>query len=168
MANVNNKFGFRLSRKRGKCVESNPYTAAAGADIPEGSPVKLQANGSVAVYAAGDGKILGVAAATWKDGSIHPVFVYDDPESVFEGQATTFSSVDVGQNVDVAATPTTDPSTGRSGDGFDGATYASTAALPFKVLGLSDRDGNEFGAFAKIDCKLNNSVKGSGDGSTGV
>lgn len=168
MANVDNEFGFRLSRKRGKCVESNPYTAASGSDIAEGAPVKLQADGTVAEYAQGDGKILGVAAATYKDGVDSKIYVYDDPEAVFEGQATTFAAADVGANCDVIAAPTDDPLTGRSGQAFDGATYAATAALPFKVIGLADRDGNEEGANAKIDCKLNNCVKGSGDGSAGV
>lgn len=168
MANVDEKFGFRLSRKRGKCVEAVQYRKKAGVAIYEGDLLKLDANGEADLFVAGDGKCLGVAAHTSKAASTSPIAVYDDPEAIFEAQASTAVAADGGANADIAAAPTPNTDLGRSGQQVDGATFAATPTLPLKVLELSDRDGNEAGAAAKVYVKLNNCVKGSGDGSTGV
>lgn len=168
MANIDSPFGFLLSRKRGKCVETNEYTVGAVQIIREGMPLSLTSGGIVAPY-TGTGKILGVAAhsANGNEGDTK-IAVYDDPEAVFEAQASTFAAADIGANALVGSIGTVDPLTGRSTAFVDGATYAVDASHPFKVVDFSDREGNEYGAFAKIYVQLNNSVRGSGDGSTGV
>lgn len=165
MANVDKVYGFRLERSEGKCIVANKYVKQAGAAFYPGDTVKLEATGDVSKYAAGEGKILGVVAE-YEDAASTECFVYDDPSAVYRVQATTATAADVGANADISATDTPDTNLRQSGNEIDGGTFAATATLPWKVEGIAA--GQEDGADADVLVKMNNCVKGSGDGSTGI
>jgi hypothetical protein len=98
------------------------------------------------------------------------VMVADDPNLIFEVQTSngTLTAADVGLNANfaVAAGSTT---TGASGMTLDAATVATTATLPLKIVGFSQRVDNEVGnASAKVLVKLNNHQFNSGTGTAGV
>lgn len=98
--------------------------------------------------------------------------VIDDPNAVFEIQeesnGTALAATEVGLN--------TIPVVG-TGNGFisgwqlrsaTGATPATTATLQLRLLGLSRRVGNGFGAYAKWLVKFNVHELGTGTGAAGV
>jgi hypothetical protein len=96
--------------------------------------------------------------------------VADNPNQLFEVQTSngTLGVADVGLNANfaVAAGSTT---TGTSGMTLDVATAATTATLPLKIMGFSQRVDNEVGnANAKVIVKINNHQFGSSTGTAGV
>jgi hypothetical protein len=98
------------------------------------------------------------------------VLVADDPNLIFEVQTSngTLTAADVGLNANfaVAAGST---ATGASGMTLDAGTVATTATLPLKIVGFSQRVDNEVGnANAKVLVKLNNHQFNSGTGTAGV
>lgn len=106
------------------------------------------------------------------------VLVADAPDLIFEvEQATgsnaayTFLIADVGLNVGhttVAGSTTT----GNSGTAIDMSTKATTATLPWKIVGAVQRPDNETisgtSTSVKILVKANAHVFGNGTGATGV
>lgn len=98
------------------------------------------------------------------------VLVADDPNTIYEVQTSngTLTAADVGlnANIAVAAGSTT---TGTSGVTLDAGTVATTATLPLKIVGFSQRVDNEVGnANAKVLVKINNHQFNSGTGTAGV
>jgi len=96
-------------------------------------------------------------------------WVVDDPNVIFEIQASNGTPAvgDVNNNVNiaVAAGSTT---TGQSGMTADVATILTTATLPLRIMGFSQRADNEIAASAKYLVKINNHQLGSGTGVLGV
>jgi hypothetical protein len=106
------------------------------------------------------------------------VLVCDAPDMIYEvEQATgsnasyTFLVADIGLNAGhttVAGSTTT----GASGAALDMAGKATTATLPWKILGAVQRPDNETvsgtSTSVKLLVKLNQAVLGGGTGSTGV
>lgn len=96
-------------------------------------------------------------------------WVVDDPNVIFEIQASNGTPAvgDVNNNVNiaVAAGSTT---TGQSGMTADVGTILTTATLPLRIMGFSQRADNEIGASAKYLVKINNHQLGSGTGVLGV
>jgi hypothetical protein len=96
-------------------------------------------------------------------------WVVDDPMVVFEVQASngTPAAGDVNNNINiaVAAGSTT---TGQSGMTADVGTILTTATLPLRIVGFSQRADNEIGASAKYLVKINNHQLGGGTGVAGV
>lgn len=166
MANVDRIYGFRLFKNAGREIRAVKYTKTAGAAIYPGDAVKLIAAGTVSKFAQGDGKVLGVCAE-YATSAATEIYVYDDPQALFEAQITTFAAADVGLNTDISGTDTPDTDLRQSGNELDAGENATTVGLPFKLLGLSPKAGNEVGADADVLVKMNNSVLG-GDGSTGI
>lgn len=90
------------------------------------------------------------------------VLVNTDPNTLYEiqedGVGGQLSAADIGLNADfiVAAGNAFNK---RSGVMLDTSTKAATATLPLKIIGLSQRPGNEFGAYAKVVVKINASTE---------
>lgn len=98
--------------------------------------------------------------------------VADDPNILFEIQeefnGTALAATDIGLNtIPVIA----------AGNGFNsgwqlrsatGATPATTATLQLRLMGLIQRPGNEFGAYAKHLVQINVHELGHGTGAAGV
>lgn len=167
MANVDKAYGFRLFKTSGKQPIATKYVKTAGAAIYPGDAVKVVAAGTVSKYADGDGVgVLGVAAEYAASAS-DEVWVYDDPDYIFECQITTFAAADVGLNTDIGA-DSPDADLRYSGNELDAGANDVTATLPFKILGLSPKPGNEVGANADVLVKINQHVLGGGTGATGI
>ncbi len=85
------------------------------------------------------------------------VLVADDPNIKFEiqevGTGTQLTSAEVGLNANFVAAA---PGTYASGFMLGNTAEATTATLDLKLLGLVQRPGNEFGAFAKWEVAINN------------
>jgi hypothetical protein len=96
-------------------------------------------------------------------------WVVDDPSVLFEVQASNgtpaVGDVNNNANIAVAAGSTT---TGQSGMTLDVATITTTATLPLRIVGFSQRADNEVAASAKYIVKINNHQLGSSTGVAGV
>lgn len=97
-------------------------------------------------------------------------WVVDDPNVIFEIQASNGTPAvgDVNNNINiaVAAGSTT---TGQSGMTADVGTILTTATLPLRIVGFSQRvDNDNASASAKYLVKINNHQLGSGTGVAGV
>lgn len=98
------------------------------------------------------------------------VLVADSPDLVFEVQTSngTLALGDVGNNANfaVAAGSLT---TGTSGMTLDVGTVATTATLPLKIVGFSQRvDNDNTSANSKVLVKFNNDQFAGGTGTAGV
>lgn len=97
------------------------------------------------------------------------VLVADDPEMLFEIQAsgsTAVADVGLNANVTVAAGST---ATGNSGMQLDTASQATTATLQLKIVEFSQRQDNDpTSANAKIVVQINNHQLRGGTGTAGV
>jgi hypothetical protein len=98
------------------------------------------------------------------------VYVSDDPNVLYEVQTSNGTAAlgDVGNNANfaVAAGST---STGTSGMTLDVGTILTTATLPLKIMGFTQRvDNDNTSAAAKLLVKLNNDQYMGGTGTAGV
>lgn len=170
MANANSPFGLRAVRHlSGGVIRLSEYSIASAynTNIFFGDQVEMTGTGkNIALAAAGNVDSIGVfGGCRYVDSQGNQVFskhwpantvateivalVYDDPNIVFEAQASTIAAADVGQLADWNA-GTGSTVTGVSGGYIDGATYAATNAT-FRVLGLVPRVDNAYGAYAKVE-----------------
>ena len=102
------------------------------------------------------------------------VLVADAPDVIYEVEATTggssysFAATDIGQNANLYAGAGS-TTTGNSQYSLDCGDMGTTATLPFKIVGTSQRVGNEStGAATKVLVQLNNSQFKGGTGTAGV
>lgn len=102
------------------------------------------------------------------------VLVADAPDVVFEVEATnagsaySFAVADVGQNANLYAGAGS-TTTGTSAHSLDLNDKGTTATLPFKILGVSQRVDNEItGNYTKVLVKINNHQFNGGTGTAGV
>jgi len=168
-------------------IRTNDYSIATNYNVKmhHGDPVILTGTGrNVAIGGAGAEETLGVfAGCSYLDSSgkqKHSPYwtgeitntnivahVYDDPYLVFEVQADTIAEGDVGNQMDLAEGTGNDTS-GQSGAYLDESTKGTTGA-GFLVLGLVNREGNAYGAYAKVEAVwAENTVKGVVSGVGGV
>lgn len=178
--------------------QANLYSIAAGyaTELAVGDPVissgTADANGVPGIaLAAATGAIRGVIVALGKteglmanpsnldstkrpasDAAAWYAMVADDPAVVFEIQeqsnGTALAATEVGLNqVPILAAAGTYQS-GWQLASYSGATPATTATLPLRLLGLSRKPGNAFGAYAKWLVKINVHELGGGTGAAGV
>lgn len=138
MANKNQPRGLR---PHGRVLRMRPYVA--GSTIYANAAVSLAADGQV--DAATSGKLLGVAAnyAT----ANQTVFVYDDPQQLFEVEGdTAVAAADIGLNctLNAGTDSTTYKLSGQTAD-IDG-TMADTATLSLQILGHVPQSDNEVNA----------------------
>jgi len=86
------------------------------------------------------------------------VWVADDPALVFEIQEDAvggaLAATNVGQNVDLIS-GSGSTVTGLSAFQADSSTAATTNTLQLRILGFSQKTGNEIGANAKIEVAIN-------------
>lgn len=168
MANTNAPFGLKPLRSlKGGSIVANEYSIASGysSEIGMGHPVEMTGTGkNIQLSAAGNVDACGVfigcqyvnAAGEQKFSKNWPAstvatyikaFVVDDPDVIFEAQVSTLAEADIGQLADLAAGTA---SNGVSGMYIDAATLAATNAT-FRILRLSNRPSNEYGAYAKAE-----------------
>ena len=185
MANVNKPFGLRpvgnlsatgAQKQYGYQIEAGYGTAIYQGDLVvvyDGYIIKYDAS----THAAPTGVFNGVQyndptradKPTWKNyypGSITPNIgpivceVLDDPSQLFLIQAAgTITQADIGKNADPTPATTGSNITGVSAGSL--GTPAKTAALTFKIVGLSEQAGNSLGQYAVLVVKLNQHQYGS-------
>ena len=185
MANVNKPFGLRpvgnlsatgAQKQYGYQIQAGYATAIYQGDLVvvyDGYIIKYDAS----THAAPTGVFNGVQyndptradKPTWKNyypGSITPNIgpivceVLDDPSQLFLIQAAgTITQAEIGKNADPTASTTGSNITGVSAGSL--GTPAKTAALTFKIVGLSEQAGNELGQYAVVVVKLNQHQYGS-------
>lgn len=90
------------------------------------------------------------------------VLVADAPDLIFEVEATnagsaySFAVADVGQNANIAAGAGSTV-TGNSAHSLDLNDKGTAATLPFKIVGVAQRVGNEItGNYTKVNVQINN------------
>jgi hypothetical protein len=71
------------------------------------------------------------------------------------------AQANIGKNADPTASTTGSTVTGISSGSLSSASIAKTAALTFKIVGLSEQPDNEFGNYAVVVVKLNQHQYGS-------
>jgi hypothetical protein len=185
MANVNKPFGLRpvgnlsatgAQKQYGYQIEAGYATAIYQGDLVvvyDGYIIKYDA----ATHVAPTGVFNGVQyndptradKPTWKNyypGNITPNIgqivceVLDDPSQLFLIQAAgTITQADIGKNADPTAATSGSNITGVSAGTL--GTPAKTAALTFKIVGLSEQAGNALGQYAVLVVKLNQHQYGS-------
>ena len=185
MANVNKPFGLRpvgnlsatgAQKQYGYQIEAGYATAIYQGDLVvvyDGYIIKYDASTHVAPTGVFNGVQYNdptrADKPTWKNyypGNITPNIgqidceVLDDPSQLFLIQAAgTITQADIGKNADPTAATTGSNITGVSAGSL--GTPAKTAALTFKIVGLSEQAGNELGQYAVLVVKLNQHQYGS-------
>ena len=187
MANVNKPFGLRPSgnlsatgaqKQYGYQIEDNYGTAIYQGDLVvvyDGYIIKYDAS----THAAPTGVFNGCQyndptradKPTWKNyypGSINintgiiACEVLDDPSQLFLVQADgNVTQANIGKNADPTAATTGSTTSGVSAGSLSSASIAKTAALTFKIVGLSEQAGNSLGQYAVLVVKLNQHQYGS-------
>jgi len=181
MANTNAPFGARFIKSlQPNCLTGgiNTYTVPAtdstaiflGDFVTHQGTSAIGANGQylpvIAQSAAAD-KVTGIVIGFNPDrdyesqvyrtaSTLRDVLVLDDPYAKFELQASngTFAVTMVGQNMDIAVAAGSTV-TGLSGMTADVGTVAGTATLPVRIVGISNRENNEIGAYTVLECIMN-------------
>lgn len=144
------------------------YTVKAASTIYAGDLVRMvsAASGTVeqAPEGAGDDAIGVAAHSVFSDDSDRDLLVHDNPDTIFEIECDgAISASDVGKMADIAPgsgrtiVGTYDPKRANR-RGISGAflkySTIGTGSAQAKVLGLVDRPGNEWGAYAKVKVVL--------------
>jgi hypothetical protein len=172
MANTQGPWGFRPVRRLDGAAPNyqyNPYQLAYNNanTIAKGDPVKLLASGFIDVLAPG---VIAPFGIFWGCSYIDPNFqrtvwlnawkapslastvivtawVYDDPNLVFEAQSgnsasSGYAQGNVGNNTNFGGQST--PNAGGLSQAYaDQATINTTATLPFRIIGLGQKIGND-------------------------
>jgi len=157
MANTNDAFGAVPVKTEGKQSRVTYYTKKTGAALAPGDFVIADAAGNVTIATGGDGvTLLGVAAEYKASTDVTAIAVYDDPETVFEIQASAdLQAADVFQNANVVATAL-DSTLLQSKQALDSASLGTGITKQLKVLGLSKSPTAEWGSYATARVKINN------------
>jgi hypothetical protein len=155
MPNVNAPFGARLLNSEGKQFRVNRYVKKSGAAIFEGDFVIQDATGTVTIAGA-TGTLLGVAMEYKASADVSEIAVCDDPEAVFEIQASAnLVQTDVLSNAQIVATAGS-TSLNRAQSALDSANIATDATHQLKILGKSEIDDNAYGSYCRAKVKINN------------
>jgi hypothetical protein len=187
MANVNKPFGLRpignlsatgAQKQYGYQIADNQSGAIYQGDIVvvyDGYIIKYDA----ATHAAPTGVFNGCQyndptranKPTWKNyypGSVDITTgqidceVLDDPNQLFLVQADgAVTQANIGKNADPTASTTGSTTTGVSAGTLSSSSIAKTAALTFKIVGLSAQADNALGSYAVVVVKLNQHQYGS-------
>jgi hypothetical protein len=178
--------------------QANLYSIAAayGTALAIGDPVissgTADANGvpGIAIY-GGTGAIRGVIVGLGKyeglmanpsnldityrpasDAAVWYAMVVDDPNVIFEVQedssATQLAATEVGLNTILVTGTNNGYVSGWQLSSYGTATPNTTATLAVRLLGLSRRSDNAFGAYAKWLVQINVHELGHGTGAAGV
>jgi hypothetical protein len=187
MANVNKPFGLRpvgnlsatgAQKQYGYQIADNQAGAIFQGDLVvvyDGYIIKYDASTHTAPTGVFNGcqyyDPTRANKPTWKNyypGSINidqgiiACEVLDDPSQLFLVQADgAVVQANIGKNADPTASTTGSTVTGISAGSLSSASIAKTAALTFKIVGLSDQPDNAFGDYAVVVVKLNQHQYGS-------
>lgn len=183
MANPNTPVGLKAVRMAGSGKESGGlnlyyHPASDATALYIGDPVVKNGSADAAgvpgcVRAATTGAITGVVEGFVPDGVTDRVgygaastafylLVRDDPAELFEIQeAAGMAAADIGLNANLAS-GSGSAYTRRSGFMLDPAGKATTATLQLKIIGLSPKPNNNFGAYNKLLVKINNHTESAG------
>lgn len=183
MANPNTPIGLKAVRDAGSGKDSGGlnlyyHPASDATALFIGDPIVKNGSADAAgvpgcVRAVAAGPITGVVEGFVPDGvtnlagygaasTAFYVLVRDDPSELFEIQENTgLAAADIGLNANmtIAAGSTFNR---RSGVTLDATSKATTATLALKMIGLSPKPKNDFGAFNKVLVKINNHTESSG------
>lgn len=178
MANNDAPMGLvPVKHSRGGTVRSSEYNIASAlaANIFRGDLVKSTGTGrNITVCAAGEravGVFMGVNyvdsagnvtfSPRWATGTVLATgtkavaLVVDDPDVIFEVQASAaFAEADVGNVADIVA-GAGNATTGQSGFELDSATLSAAGSAQLKTLALSPAPSNEYGTNAKAWVLIN-------------
>jgi hypothetical protein len=187
MANVNKPFGLRpignlsatgAQKQYGYQIADNQSGAIYQGDLVvvyDGYIIKYDA----ATHTAPTGVFNGCQyndptranKPTWKnyypgsvniDQGIIACEVLDDPSQLYLVQADgAITQANIGKNADPTASTTGSTVTGISAGSLSSASIAKTAALTFKIVGVSDQPDNEIGTYTVVVVKLNQHQYGS-------
>ena len=187
MANVNKPFGLRpvgnlsatgAQKQYGYQIADNQAGAIFQGDLVvvyDGFIIKYDA----ATHTAPTGVFNGcqyydptrAGKPTWKnfypgsvniDQGIIACEVLDDPSQLFLVQADgAITQANIGKNADPTASTTGSTTTGVSAGSLSSASIAKTAALTFKIVGVSEQPDNEIGTYTVVVVKLNQHQYGS-------
>lgn len=174
MANVNRPCGFvPHSHAAGGTIRESicPHTfsTAYAANVFTGDVVMLADTGYVQLATAGATNLLGVfngcqwfdtdgtvryskywpTGQTVKTGTVPTLFLYDDPNIIYQVQAytgTLFTQTMVGNNADFISNTAGSTSTGQSGEELDLTSIAATTAN-FRILGLAPTVDNDSASY---------------------
>jgi len=176
MANMNAPFGFRPVRRDDAAAVNYALSTrlidpANVTPIGKGDLVKSTSTGFIELATPGGTRATGIFwGCTYYDTAQQRVqwmnqwpgvnttegdivaYILDDPRMLFEAQVTGASPVtvaDIGNNIDIAAGTITHA--GFSGMSVNFATIATTATLPFRIVGLSQGVGNGYDATAQYN-----------------
>jgi hypothetical protein len=183
MANVNTPFGFKPLRDAASDghnggLEMFYVPASDGTAIYIGDPVTKNGSSDAAgvasvIRSTAAQAITGIVQGFVPDGTTNMVgyraastaayvLVNTNHDDLYEiqedGVGGQLAAADIGLNADIIAAAG-NAYTKRSGFMLDTSTKAATAALPVKIMGLVPRVGSEFGAYAKVIVKINNSTE---------
>ncbi len=92
--------------------------------------------------------------------------VSDDPNQLYEIQATTAAVTDIGANINLAAA--TGSRITQSVGYADGATIGTTATKQLRIKGVVQRADNETGAYTKLHVTINYPTEAGNSTGTGV
>jgi len=187
MANVNKPFGLRpignlsatgAQKQYGYQIADNQSGAIYQGDLVvvyDGYIIKYDA----ATHTAPTGVFNGCQyndptranKPTWKnyypgsvniDQGIIACEVLDDPSQLYLVQADgAITQANIGKNADPTASTTGSTVTGISAGSLSSSSIAKTAALTFKIVGVSDQPDNEIGTYTVVVVKLNQHQYGS-------
>jgi hypothetical protein len=188
MANTNKPFGLRplgnlsatgAQKQYGYQIADNQSGAIYQGDLVvqyDGYIIKYDA----ATHTAPTGVFNGVqyqdptraGKPTWKNyypgsvdvtnGTTIDCEVIDDPNQLFLVQADgSVTQANIGKNADPTASTTGSTTTGISNGTLGSSSIAKTAALTFKIVGLSTTPDNALGTYAQVVVKLNQHQYGS-------
>ena len=102
----------------------------------------------------------------------YKAYVYDDPNTLFKIQAdqaaTALVAANVGELVQIVASPTGSSITHKSGLVADSSTKATTNTFPLQVLGSAETDLGYTSAGTTMDVLVRINSHQHGNGATGV
>jgi len=145
MANTDNPNGFVPIRSlAGVEPRMSRYTVNSGQVIALGDAV-IFTGGYVQIALSNSGSLGGVAAGAAAPASgTGYIYVYDDPETIFEGQCSgTFAQDDVGKQCDIEGTT-----------GIMEVNEDATTETVITILEMSKKSNNALGANARVQFKI--------------
>lgn len=178
MPNSNAPTGLTPARHlTGGVIRPSVYSIASayGTSIFTGQLVKSSGTTKGVVVAAAGDRAVGVfagcqyidsngdvqyrpywpASTTVLTGTLPQAFVYDDPEILFEIQASAGMAVtDIGSVADITGTSGS-TTTGQTSQQLDSATLSASGSAQLKVYELVDRPDNDYGTNAKVLVLIN-------------
>ncbi len=134
-------------------IRTNPYKvdSSNATAIRIGDFVKLEADGHIAVAAAGD-RLLGVSngyVAALTEDTDFPI--YDDPNIIFVIQANgSLAEANIGDLADILATAGSDIQSAHELD----SSGVGTSDAQLKILGKQDRPDNDWGTNVDVEVQI--------------